>query len=197
MHVTNQDDIITAHKRSLGEGNIFSSVCQEFCTRGGSASVHAWIPPPGADTPLHSACWEIQSTSGRYASYWNAILLSLSFHVNDHWKKGLCWQIKTAWKLELASFFSRNWKDIVNLLLKLEQISNFKFWFGNKSLATMLMLQWPLLLNNKIEKYLIEKICWKICRKSSCWRNHYVWIDPNLFIRPWVYKDLTVFWGCR
>ena len=34
-------------------------------------------PPPGSrtPTPLHSACWEIRSTSGRYASYWNAILL--------------------------------------------------------------------------------------------------------------------------
>ena len=29
--------------------------------------------PPRADTP-RSACWEIRSTSGRYASYWNAIL---------------------------------------------------------------------------------------------------------------------------
>ena len=31
--------------------------------------------PPGADTPRHRVCWEIQSTRGRYASYWNAILL--------------------------------------------------------------------------------------------------------------------------
>ena len=41
--------------------------------------------PPGADTPQsrhspkqtpprHRACWEIRSTRGRYASYWNAIL---------------------------------------------------------------------------------------------------------------------------
>ena len=59
-------------------------------TGGGSASVHAGISPPGtrhppgADLPgpgtprsrptWHSACWEIRSTSGRYASYWNAIL---------------------------------------------------------------------------------------------------------------------------
>ena len=65
--------------------------------RGVSASVHAGIPPPprsrppGADTPPpreqtpprsrhappRSACWEIRSTSGRYASYWNAILLQI------------------------------------------------------------------------------------------------------------------------
>ena len=31
--------------------------------------------PPGADTPPWCrACWEIRSTRGRYASYWNAIL---------------------------------------------------------------------------------------------------------------------------
>ena len=39
--------------------------------------------PPGRYTPwqVHpirsSACWEIQATSGRYASYWNAFLLVL------------------------------------------------------------------------------------------------------------------------
>ena len=68
--------------------------------------MHAGIPPPGpeADTPLgpeagtpdtrdrhpsgsdspgsrspppqHSAFWEMRTTSGRYASYWNAILLT-------------------------------------------------------------------------------------------------------------------------
>ena len=37
----------------LGQGNIFTSVCQEFCPRGGrvSASVHAGIHPPGPGTP--------------------------------------------------------------------------------------------------------------------------------------------------
>ena len=58
--------IVTARKRSLGQGNIFSSVCQEFCSQGGSVSVHAGIPPqeqtppgtrnkhppPGVDNPL-------------------------------------------------------------------------------------------------------------------------------------------------
>ena len=70
---------------------IFSVACVKNSVRGGSASVHAGIPhkPPGADTlpgtrhptlpeqtppPLCSACWEMWSTSGRYASYWNAIL---------------------------------------------------------------------------------------------------------------------------
>ena len=32
-------------------------------------------PPPGPGPPTrHRACWEIRSTCGRYASYWNAIL---------------------------------------------------------------------------------------------------------------------------
>ena len=33
--------------------------------------------PPEAGTPLRSACWEMRSTGGRCASYWNAILLLL------------------------------------------------------------------------------------------------------------------------
>ena len=34
-------------------------------------------PRPGRHpSPRSRACWEIRSTSGRYASYWNAILLS-------------------------------------------------------------------------------------------------------------------------
>ena len=35
-------------------------------------------PPPQDHAPLQCrACWEIQSTRGRYASYWNAILLDV------------------------------------------------------------------------------------------------------------------------
>ena len=53
-----------------------------FCSQEGvvSASVHAGIPhppeqtTPGVDPPWRRACWEIRSTRGRYASYWNAIL---------------------------------------------------------------------------------------------------------------------------
>ena len=92
-------DIFTARKRSLGQGNIFRSVCQEFCPQGRVCLSACWdtiplppgagTPPPGAGTPLSRhppdqasppsrAYWEIQSTSGRYASYWNAILLTMS-----------------------------------------------------------------------------------------------------------------------
>ena len=40
--------------------------------------------PPQTRQPLHSACWEIRSTSGCYASYWNAILL---LPANEVWGK--------------------------------------------------------------------------------------------------------------
>ena len=42
----------------------------------GTPPPRADTPPPGpeAGTPQRSACWEIWATSGRYASYWNAIL---------------------------------------------------------------------------------------------------------------------------
>ena len=85
--------IFTARKRSF-------CTCLSFCSQGGSASVHDGIQhttppdqappwdqapfrpdtPPRPDLPLEqtpqsSACWEIRSTSGQYASYWNAILL--------------------------------------------------------------------------------------------------------------------------
>ena len=65
----------------LGQGNIFRNVCQEFCPLGGrvSASVHTGIhPPPWEQTPREQTPREadcsIRSTSGRYASYWNAFL---------------------------------------------------------------------------------------------------------------------------
>ena len=67
----------------LGQGNIFTSVCQELCPRGVSASVHAGIHtspdrhPPGLNTPtpLPSACWDRHGyCRRRYASYWNAFL---------------------------------------------------------------------------------------------------------------------------
>ena len=49
-HVTDQDciEFITARKRSLGQGNIFTSVCQEFCSRGeGVLSQHAFSSGSG------------------------------------------------------------------------------------------------------------------------------------------------------
>ena len=106
---------ITARKRSLGQGNIFIGVCQEFCSRGGYLGRYTprardtpldQVHPPGPGTPRTSyppwtkyppdqvhlpweqtpppgrEYWEIQSTHGRYASYWNAILLKNIFILN-------------------------------------------------------------------------------------------------------------------
>ena len=51
----NMSGIITARKRSLGQGNIFIGVCQEFCSQGGvPGQVPLWDqvhPPLGPGTP--------------------------------------------------------------------------------------------------------------------------------------------------
>ena len=64
----------------LGQGNIFRSVCQEFCPLGGCLPqcMLGYTPllgsrPPGSRPPREADC-SIRSTSGRYASYWNAFL---------------------------------------------------------------------------------------------------------------------------
>ena len=93
--------VFTARKRSLGQGNIFTPVCHSVHGGGLSQCMLGCHPPPRADTPPplaadtprqqtppradtpreqtppppSRACWEIWSMSGRYTSYWNAILL--------------------------------------------------------------------------------------------------------------------------
>ena len=58
------------------EGYVFTGVC--LSTGGVSAPLHAGIhtppgqTPPGQTPPVHAG---IRSTSGRYASHWNAFLL--------------------------------------------------------------------------------------------------------------------------
>ena len=37
--------------RSLGQGNVLTSVCQSFCSQGVSVPLHARIHTPQADTP--------------------------------------------------------------------------------------------------------------------------------------------------
>ena len=49
--------LITARKRSLGKGNVFTPVCDSFCS-GWRGELSLW------------------SASGRYASYWNAFLFA-------------------------------------------------------------------------------------------------------------------------
>ena len=59
-------------------------VCSRECLLSGVVSQHALRQTPlGPDTPRSSACGEIRSTSGRYASYWNAILLCIGFRHDD------------------------------------------------------------------------------------------------------------------
>ena len=39
--------LVTARKRSLGQGSIFRSVCQEFCSQGGCLVPGGWGGVPG------------------------------------------------------------------------------------------------------------------------------------------------------
>ena len=71
-------------QRSCGKGNIFAPVCHSVHKGGGGGipeGTETDPPPPGADTtppgtrpPPQEADSSIRSTSGRYASYWNAFL---------------------------------------------------------------------------------------------------------------------------
>ena len=60
----NSGSLITARKRSLGQGNIFSSMCQEFCSQGGlpqyMLGYHPWCRqlPPGA---VHAGRYDQQA----------------------------------------------------------------------------------------------------------------------------------------
>ena len=95
----------TARKRSLGQGNIFISVCQEFCPRGGGGGwVRGVHGPGGCMVPgvcmVPGGPWSRGGLvlgvhgpvgvpggpppdgycCGRYVSYWNAFLFFLQFH---------------------------------------------------------------------------------------------------------------------
>ena len=74
--------LITARKRSLGKGNVFTLFCQSFCSRGKGCipacnwGVYTpWEDTPWADTPPPGQTLSRDGNcSGRYASYWNAFL---------------------------------------------------------------------------------------------------------------------------
>ena len=59
--------------------------CLSFCSQGGGGvclsacwdTIPLEADPPGADTPPREADCGIRSMSGRYASYWNAFLLTV------------------------------------------------------------------------------------------------------------------------
>ena len=66
----------------LRKGNIFTSVCQEFCPLGGVCLSACWdtpppraVTPPGQTPPLLADGY----CTRRYASYWNAFLLTFNF----------------------------------------------------------------------------------------------------------------------
>ena len=65
--------IITARKRSLGQGNIFTSVCQEFCSQGGCLLpgdlVWRCVPPPGG-VPHLGGCLLLGGASSRGCLLW-------------------------------------------------------------------------------------------------------------------------------
>ena len=77
----------------LGQGNVFTGVCNSV-HRGGLCLSASWDTPPRADTPRsrhppradtppspREADSGIRSTSGRYASYWNAFLFLLQWRL--------------------------------------------------------------------------------------------------------------------
>ena len=97
------NSVITTRKRSLVQGNIFTGVCQSFCSQGEGVSLTE-TPldrdpprqrPPWTETPLDRDPWTetllhlyrepldrdppptITVESGQYASYWNSFLLIL------------------------------------------------------------------------------------------------------------------------
>ena len=49
-----QFDLFTAHKQSLGQGNIFSSMCQEFCSQGVLPQCMLGYHPPWEQKPPRS-----------------------------------------------------------------------------------------------------------------------------------------------
>ena len=129
--------LITARKRSLRRLCFYTCLSVILFTRG-SASVHAGIhtPSPQEQThreqtpweqtpPLRSACWEIRSTSGRYASYLNAYLLVNRFglKLSRQLRESRVW------------LYKKKWSNYIRKLLKGNP--NWK-WFWSKSIK-----YWP------------------------------------------------------
>ena len=94
--------VITARKRSLGQGNIFTSVCQEFCSQGGACSLGgawsrgclvggglvlggsglggAWSGGvPGGDTPQTATAAGGTHPTGMHSCYENAPKTAMQF----------------------------------------------------------------------------------------------------------------------
>ena len=109
-------------QRSWGKV-IFSEVCVKNSVHGGGVCLTAcWDTSPGADTtqkqtpreqtplweqtlpwsrhPQRSACWEIRTTIGRYAFYWNAVLLVIIFG----WIRQIVQVGPELWKNSIGTF---------------------------------------------------------------------------------------------
>ena len=58
----------------LGQGYIFTGLCDSVHRGGLPQCMLGYNLPREQAPPRRRACWEIRSTRGQYASYWNAIL---------------------------------------------------------------------------------------------------------------------------
>ena len=139
---------------------VTARVCQEFCPgwgclpqcmlgyhhppdQAGTPRDQAGNLPPGPGTPPDQAhpprsraCWEIRSTSGWYASYFNAILLRI-----DSWwqlcNDRTCWAEINLWKLRKNSMFV----NISNVMMACYPISEWE-----------VLLHWEWLVRNSFKR---------------------------------------------
>ena len=107
--------IFTSRKRSLGQGNIFTSVCQEFCSQGDACSQGGCLLPGGVwagGVPGPGGC-PVETPPpdgyccGRYASYWNALLWICQFG-----------SVVSCFHLVLTTTFKRvgaNWESVLDI----------------------------------------------------------------------------------
>ena len=115
-------NFITARKRSLGQGNVFTPVYHSVHRGGWLPSMHhrshdrgeEGQPPRGspfrgvciqggwADSP-HGILWD---TSGRYASYWNALLFN--FSIGDSQIRFIYWIRSFSQIFSGSSFFAHS-----------------------------------------------------------------------------------------
>ena len=88
--------VITASKRSLGQSNIFRSMCQEFCPRGegGSALVHAGIRHPLGSRypPWKQPPWTRHPPGTRFP--WTRHPPRADPPQTRHRRSSACWEIR-------------------------------------------------------------------------------------------------------
>ena len=87
IRVNCTETIFTARKRSFGQGNVFTPVYDSVHRRGVCPIACGDPPPLGQTCPLDRHLppfghYRIRSTSGRYTSYWNALVLTIRAFVH-------------------------------------------------------------------------------------------------------------------